>query len=108
MFLGFISAIGTMISLTFGADWLGETELSLTNSLTVFRDANIAGIWSISVPNVDFFFTGMKSLMMMDFGFFSGSLQLVQLLLLMTISVGALWGLYIVIIGVVQSALGRR
>lgn len=108
MFLGLIFATGTLISLTFGGDWLGADDLAMANSLTVFKDANIVGIWSITVPNIDFFFTGMKSLMMMDFAFFEDGLQLVQWFFLMVISLGALWGLYTVIISVVQSAIGRR
>lgn len=108
IFLGFLFAVGTLISLTFGGNWLSGTEVDITNSMTVFRDANIAGYWTMTLPNIDFFFTGLKSLMMMDFGFFQGPLQIVQLFFLLTISLGAMWGLYIVVISVVQSALGRR
>ena len=108
MFLGLLFATGTLISLTYGGAWLGDTDLEIANSLTVFKDANILGIWTITIPNVDFFFTGMKCLMMMDFAFFTGGLELVQWFFMLVISLGALWGLYTVIIGVVQSSIGRR
>ena len=109
MFLGLILAAGTIISLTFGGKWLGSSDLDVVNSLSVFKDANILGLWSISIPNVDFFFTGMKSLIMLDFGFFeSGGLMIVQWMMFLTVGLGALWGMYTVIISVVQSAIGRR
>lgn len=108
MFLGLIFAAGTMVSLTFGGAWLGADDLAIANSLTVFKDATLFGVWSITVPNIDFFFTGIKSLMMMDFAFFTGPLELVQWFFLLVFSLGALWGLYVIIIGVAQSALGRR
>ena len=107
MFLGLIFGAGTLISLTFGGDWLDSSELTLTNSLTVFKSATIAGMWEITIPNLDFFFTGLKSVMMMDFAFFDGSLQLVQWFFLLTFGFGAMWGLYTVVISVAQSALGR-
>lgn len=108
MFLGLMFAAGTLISLTFGGSWLGEDDLAITNSLTVFKEANIVGMWTITVPNIDFFFTGMKSILMMDFAFFTDGLELIQWLFLLTIGFGTLWGLYTVIIGVAQSALVRR
>lgn len=110
MFLGLIFAAGTVISLTFGGSWIGDTEIDITNTLTVFKEATIAGIWTVTIPNIDFFFSGMKALMMMDFAFFTyfSGLQLVQWFFMLIIGVGIIWGLYTVIITIVQSALGRR
>lgn len=107
MFLGLLLAGGTLISVTFAGDWLGASDLSTINSMSVFKDASLFGMWSVTVPNVDFFFTGMKSLMMFDFGFFNGGLQLFQWFLVLTIGLGALWGLYTVIIGIVQGVFSR-
>jgi hypothetical protein len=108
MFLGLIFGAGTLISLTYGGNWLNSTDLEIANSMSVFKDASLFGIWSITLPNVDFFFTGMKSLLMMDFGFFPGTLSLLQWFMVLVISLGALWGIYTIIISVVQSAIGRR
>lgn len=108
MFLGFIFATGTLISLTFGGAWLGDTDLEIANTMTVFKQANILGIWSITVPNISFFITGFKSLLMLDFGFFNDSTALLQWLMFFTIGLGTLWGLYTIIIGVVQGVFTRR
>ena len=109
MFLGFIFAVGTLISLSFGSDWLGSADQEVANTLTVFKQANILGIWSITVPNVSFFLTGFKALLLFDFAFFSGSAGgLMQWILYFTIGLGTMWGLYTVVIGVVQGIFTRR
>lgn len=109
MFMGFIFAIGTLVSLTFGGVGMSSTETSVVNSLTVFKQANILGTWSVMVPNISFFTTGMKSLMMMDFAFFSNmeGMEIIQWLLFMTLGVGMLWGIYTVVIGVIQGLFRR-
>lgn len=108
MFLGLIFAAGTMISLTFGGAWLGSTDLEVANAITVFKQANILGVWSITVPNISFFITGAKALMMFDFAFFSGSLALVQWFFFFIIGLATMWGFYTVIIGVIQGIFTRR
>lgn len=108
MFLGLMLAAGTIISLTFGGAWLDDTDLEVVNALTVFKQANIMGIWSVTVPNIDFFVTGAKALTMFDFAFFTGGLQLLQWFLMFTIGLGFIWGLYITIITIVSGVFTRR
>lgn len=107
MFMGLIFAAGTMISLTFGGAWIGTSEVDVVNSLTVFKQANILGLWSVMVPNIDFFLVGAKSLMMMDFAFFTGPMALLQWFLMMVFGIAFLWGFLIVIIGVIQGLWKR-
>ena len=108
MFLGLLLAAGTLISLTYGGAWIGDEELAIANSLTVFKEANVLGIWTITIPNVDFLFTGMKSLFMMDFAFFTGGLEIFQWFVFLIIVLGATWGIFVVIISLLQSAIARR
>lgn len=108
MFLGLILAAGSLISLTFGGAWLDDTDLAVVNSLAVFKQANIMGIWSVTVPNIDFFIVGAKALTMFDFGFFTGGLQILQWFLMLTIGLGFIWGLYITIITIVSGVFTRR
>lgn len=108
MFLGLVLAAGTLISLTFGGAWLNSTDLETVNTLTVFKQANIMGIWSITIPNISFFILGAKALMMFDFAFFQGGLALFQWFMFFTFGLGTMWGFYTVIIGVVQGIFGRR
>lgn len=107
MFMGLVFAAGTMISLTFAGLWLGTEEVEVTNAVTVFKQANILGIWSVTVPNITFFLVGVKSLMMLDFAFFEGEMAIVQWFLFMTIGLGMMWGIFSVVIGVIQSQFRR-
>lgn len=107
-FMGLIFAAGTVISLTFGGAWVSTTETDVVASLSVFKQANILGIWSVMVPNVSFFLVGARALMMMDFGFFGGAMALIQWFMMLTFGVAFAWGVYIVVIGVVQGLFGRR
>lgn len=108
MFLGLIFAAGTLVSLTFGGAWYGSSDMEVANTLTVFKQANILGIWSITVPNIEFFITGFRSLLMFDFAFFTGPVVILQWFLFFTIGLGTMWGLYMVIIGVIQGVFVRR
>lgn len=108
MFMGLILAAGTVISLTFGGAWLGTTETDIANAFTVFKQVNILGVWSVTVPNITFFLVGAKALMMMDFAFFSGSMALLQWFMMLTLGLGLTWGIYTVAIGAIQGLFGRR
>jgi len=107
MFMGLILAAGTLISLTFSGAWLGSYDVGVANSFTVFKQVNILGLWSVTIPNIDFFLSGAKSLLMMDFAFFAGAGQLLQWFFFFTMGLGLIWGFFTVIIGVVQSVLRR-
>lgn len=107
MFLGLLLAAGTLISATFAGAWLTDTDLAVTNSLSVFKEANILGIWSVTVPNTDFLLTGAVALTSFDFGFFNGSLQLLQWFFVMVFGLGFLWGVYIIVINVLSGVFGK-
>lgn len=107
MFMGLIFAAGTLISLTFAGMWVGTEEVAVANAVTVFKQANILGTWSVTVPNITFFLVGAKALMMMDFAFFSGSWALLQWILFMVFGLGLMWGFYTIVIGVIQGLFRR-
>lgn len=108
MFMGLIFATGTLISLTFGGLWISGEELIVSDALTVFKQANILGTWSVTVPNINFFLVGVKSLIMLDFAFFQGEMALLQWFLFMILGLGVMWGIFIVVISVIQGLFGRR
>lgn len=107
MFMGLIFAAGTLISLTFAGVWVGTEEVDVVNATNVFKQANILGIWSVTVPNITFFLLGAKALAMMDFAFFQGSWLLIQWIFYMTLGLGLMWGLFTVVIGVIQGLFRR-
>jgi len=107
MGMGFILASGTIISLTFGGAWFSAIDLETANAFTIFKQVNILGLWSVTIPSIDFFLSGAKALMTMDFAFFQGGLQILQWFLFFTLGLGLIWGIYTVIISVVQGVLHR-
>lgn len=107
MFMGLLFAAGTIISLTFGGAWIGANEVDIANAVSVFKQADILGIWSVTVPNITFFTAGAKSLMQMDFAFFQGGWGLLQWILFMTLGLGMMWGIFTVVISVVQGLFRR-
>ena len=107
MGMGLILAAGTMISLTFGGAWLGSNDVAAANAFTVFKQVNILGLWSVTIPNIDFFLTGAKALITMDFAFFVGAASILQWFMFFTLGLGVIWGVYTIVIGVVQGILHR-
>lgn len=105
--MGLILASGVMISLTFGGLWFGSSDVATANAFTVFKQVDILGLWSVTIPNIDFFMTGAKHLIMMDFAFFEGSNALIQWFGFFVFGLGLIWGIFIVVIGIVQGALRR-
>lgn len=93
--------------MTFAGLWLGDTDVDITNSLTAFKQANIRNVWSITVPNIDFFLVGAKALTSFDFGFFTGPLQILQWFFMLTIGLGFTWGVYTVGIYVVSGIFSK-
>ena len=108
MYLGLLFAAGTLISLTFFGGWIDDSDLlQMTNSLTVFKDASIMGVWTVSIPNIDFFFVGIKSMMMMDFAFFQGPTEIIGLVFELVLVSGIMWGIFTIVIYIIQGVLTR-
>jgi len=107
MFLGFITATGTLISLTFGGGWFDQTDINTLNSLSAFRQASVLNVWSITVPNIDYALSGMGSFLKFDFAFFTGPLELIRWFFMTVIGAAVLWGIFTVVIGT-ASTLWRR
>lgn len=107
MFMGLVLAVGTIISLTFGGQWLGSSEVSIQDALTVFTQAKILGIWSVTVPNITFFLVGAKSMMTLDFAFFGGVLGMVQWIFMLVFVSAFMWGIYSVMIYVISGLFKR-
>lgn len=107
MFGGLILAAGTIVSLTFAGAWLGTEEVELQNAISVFKQANIMGVWSVTVPNITFFLVGARAVMMLDFAFFGGIMALLQWVLILVFSFGFMWGIFTVAIGVIQGLFRR-
>ena len=101
MFVGFLFVGLTLLSrLMEGAYFTAEDVITL-NSLTVYRTWEVFGLFSLPTLNLDFFVVGLPKLIMWDYGFFGGGYEIFKYLLY-TISMGVVWGVFIVIIVVLS------
>ncbi len=107
MFMGWLMSTGTALSLTFGGLWLGNNEAMLADAVSLFKQANILGVWAITVPNINFVLIGIKSAMMMDFAFFRGPAEIFRWFALLVFGFGLMWGIFIVVIGVINGLFHR-
>ena len=107
MFLGLIFTAGTLVSMVIAGEWFGSGDVETINSMTVMRPVDI-GIWTLSVPNLEYFTTGLSKMVTFNFAFFGGAAGLLQWLLIMVIGGAVAWGIFTVTIGVASNLLSRR
>lgn len=60
---------------------LTTAERSIMNTLTIYRPWNVAGIFTLPVPNVSFITTGIPALMRWDYSYLGGGAQMIQYLM---------------------------
>lgn len=105
--MGLLLAVGTIISLSYAGVGLGSEEVEFANSFSAFKQANILGVWSIPIPNVTFFFTGVRALISMDFAFFTGGMVVLQWILYLVLGLGLTWGIFTIVLGVINGLFRR-
>lgn len=108
MFVVFIFAVGTMISIIIEGSFLGGDEWDTMQVLTGYNSAQIAGAGGIAVPKLGwgFIMTGIPKLLTWDYSFLSGGYSMVKWLLLYPISAGIVYALGLLIFNIAQGVLG--
>jgi hypothetical protein len=109
MFVSFVFLIGTIACLVIEGGWFGESELSIANSLTGYNTIQVsgAGVWSIPKLAWGFMIHGLPKLLLWDYNFFQGGYFFVRIILIMTLSVGLVWGVIQTFLPVAQGILSR-
>jgi hypothetical protein len=109
MFVSFVFFVGTLCCLIIEGSYFGAGELNIVNSLTGFNIIQVsgAGIWSIPKLAWGFMTVGLPKLISWDYNFFQGGYFIVRLFLIMTLSVGIVWGVIQTFLGVAQGILSR-
>ncbi len=81
MYMVFLWAVGTILSLIIAGTWIGSTQTDVMNRMMVMKVSRV-GIWDVPVPNSQFFVGdanhngGLASLINWDFSFLQGSILL--------------------------------
>lgn len=109
MFVSFVFLVGTLCCLIIEGSWLGTGELDVMNSLTGYNVLQVsgAGIWAIPKLAWGFMTTGLPKLIFWDYNFFQGGYFIFRVLLIMTLSVGLVWGVIQTFLPVAQGILAR-
>ena len=104
--LSFIFLLGSMLSLLLEGAYIGDTEISVINSLAGYSVLEAGGLMAIPQLAVGFFTVGLPKLLLWDYAFLSGGFAWVRLLF-MPLSIAVVWGVIQVFIGVAQGLLSR-
>ena len=109
MFVSFVFLIGTLSCLIIEGTYFGTSELDVVNSLTGYNTVQIsgAGVWTIPKLAWGFLIEGLPKLLLWDFSFFQGGYFIIRLILIMTLSVGLVWGVVQTFLPVAQGVLSR-
>ena len=106
MFLA-VAFIGcTLISRMLEGAWFSGTDVTIMNQLAVFRDVQVLNLFSIPALNLSFFTQGLPHMIMWDYPFFGGTYELARYFLY-ALSIGAVWGILVVFVGVLSQRFGR-
>jgi len=108
-FIGLVSFmfIGmTVINRVLEGAMIGAGEITILNQLTVFRELNVAGMFSVPVLNLEFLTVGLPRLFKWDYSFFNGNAGLIKYFLY-SFTAAASFGLFIMMMGVIWNTIGR-
>ncbi len=106
MFMALIFVAGLLLSFTLGNLWLNSDDVSVANSMEVFTDMSVFGMFHVPVPNLHFVSTGLKAITTLNFAFFQGY-ELLQFVLILVLMSGFLWGILCTIITLGTTLLSR-
>lgn len=102
LFIGF-----TLLNRILEGAFIAAADIDIINNLTITRDQEIFGFFTIPVPNTDFFFEGLPKLLTWDYSFFGGNAEIL-LYLFYSITAAVTFMLFATIIGVAGQFLSRR
>lgn len=105
-FIAFLFAGFTALNRILEGQFITTADVSIVNNLTIFRSVELFGGWSVPMPNLEFFKTGIPALIKWDYTFFGGNAGIIQFFLY-SISAAVLFGLIILTIGLLYQFFNR-
>ena len=87
--------------------FITASDVGILNTLTLTRDFQVAGWFSIPVPNTDFFFEGIPRLVKFDFSFFGGNAALFQYFLY-SLTFALAFLCFMLVVGLIAQWFTRR
>lgn len=108
-FIGFLATcfIGmTMINRVLEGTFISASDMSSINKLTIFRDMQIFGTFSIPTPNISFITEGLPRLVKWDYAFFGGAGGFFQYFFY-SMTAALAFGLFVLMIGAAIYSFNR-
>jgi len=107
MFLSLLFVAGILLSFTLGSTWLNSDDVAVANSMEVFSDLGIFGLFNVPVPNMHFISTGLKAITTLNFAFFTGETEIIKFAFIIVVMSSFLWGILSTIIYLGGSLLSK-
>tara|TARA_Y100000310_G_C20344844_1_gene651530 strand:- start:275 stop:637 length:363 start_codon:yes stop_codon:yes gene_type:complete len=87
-FLGITYFVGTLLSLFFEGQYLGQDQVDIANQLLGFRIDQLAGSGILAVPRMGLaiFTSALPKIILWDYAYWGGSWEIFRWLLVFTIS----------------------
>ncbi len=104
--MAFLLLVGMVLSYGLGGIWFGSDTASIFGSLKAYQSYTIFGI-TVPWVNLDFFTVGLPKLLSFNFAFFGGGYEFFRYFLYV-FSIGVIWGIVGLVIGVIGNLWSRR
>lgn len=105
-FLAFMFVGMTLLNRILEGAFIVAADVTLLNQLTVFRDLELFGLFSVPVPNLSFLTVGIPRLVKWDYSFFGGNAGIIQYFLY-SITAALSFILFILVLGLLYQYFNR-
>lgn len=96
----------TLINRMLEGAFIAAADASIVNSVMVFREISVFGLFTLPIPNLQFITDGLAHLAKWDYSFFGGSSAIIQYFLY-SITAMMSFLLFTIIIGLLYQYFGR-
>lgn len=100
-----ILLVGIVLSFIMGGVWFDTATKTVFDSLRVMKTYQVLG-FSVPWVNIEFFTVGIPKLFSFDFVFFGGQASFFKYVMYV-FSVGMIWGMVAVVIGIIANIRSR-
>lgn len=105
-FLSFVFLGLTLINRVLEGTFIAAGDASIINSVMVFREISVFGLFTMPVPNMSFVTEGLGHLVKWDYSFFGGNAAIIQYFLY-SITAMLSFLIFTVIIGLIYQYFSR-
>ena len=91
----------TLLNRIAAGAFIEAADIAIANTLTITREQEVFGLFTIPIINTDFFFTGIPRLIKWDYSYFGGNAAIFSYFLY-SLTFAVAFGLFTIIIGLIS------